>query len=307
MAPPPIRYPLPTLVILLLLGGLVWWGGDWLAAAQSSAKARWNQWWEGPGPPSSSEVQVVAGAWDRRVLTLRENVIVSPTPNGPLEDVIRQRIFANVYDVWPIQGEPTHYRIGNRQPIGWVAEADVLPWDTRLVIRPPSSAIPIREDPARSSGSNRSKLLVETPMPVISWTENALKVATWVPDRPWAEVDRIAWISLNDLSMESWGVWLSREELLELIRRLSAADSDAETTKHSYRLQAILGRITDRQPIAQETLAEAEQALPATLAEIPSLTPNESAEQLARINERWNPDAAWGSFEFRWIPLQVIP
>ena len=95
-------------------------------------------------------------------------------------------MFVDVYDVWPLQGPPEHYRVGNRRAIGWVRRADLLPWDTRLVIRGEGEALPIVDAPDRSPRpiTGRSSL------PVLEWGTDSITVAVWDPERLWSEVDR---------------------------------------------------------------------------------------------------------------------
>ncbi|CAN5761165.1 hypothetical protein BH23PLA1_BH23PLA1_42370 [soil metagenome] len=303
MTPPPIRYPLPTLALLLLLGGLAWWGGQWIESIRLAAATQLDRLVKGPEPPRSTEVEVVAGALVRRVLILREGVEVSDKPDGPPEEVLRRRQFADVYDVWPLRGEPTHYRIGNRRPIGWVDSADVLPWDTRLVIRLDGVTIHASENLEGLDGANSTMVAGGVPLPVVAWTDRAARVALWEPDSPWSEIERFVWVRIEAIASESWSVWLSRDELLELIRNVSEP-ADSGTPQ---RFRAILGRLTDRQPISPQDLAEARQALPAVVFEAPPPAFDDVAERLSRINEQWNPDAAWGGLEFLAVSVADIP
>src|SRR5690606_33872079 len=125
MTPPPTRYPLPTLALIALLGVLAWSGRAWIAAIGAPVRAGIDRVASGPPVPSSSAPQRLAGPIVRKVLLLREGVAATDLPDGSPVETINRRIFADVYDVWPLRGEPTHYRIGNRRPIGWVRAGDV--------------------------------------------------------------------------------------------------------------------------------------------------------------------------------------
>src|SRR6516165_9330253 len=102
--PPPIRYPLPTLVALVLLGLLVWRGEAWTRSMRSALAARLTRAVEGPPPPHSDHPQVVAGPIIRRALLLHDDVPVADWPGGPKSEAIRYRMFVDVYDVWPVAG-----------------------------------------------------------------------------------------------------------------------------------------------------------------------------------------------------------
>src|SRR5262249_12514702 len=124
LTPPPIRYPLPTLIALLLAALLAWRGASWAGAWRPASAARMARAGAGPAVPSSPDPKVVAGPILRRVLLLHDETPVADTPGGRPTDSVRHRMFADVYDLWPPSGDPTHYRIGNRRPLGWVSAAD---------------------------------------------------------------------------------------------------------------------------------------------------------------------------------------
>lgn len=303
MSPPPIRYPLPTLVLLIALVVLARWGADLSRPLRAALTARLERAMAGPPVPSSSEPQRVAGPIVRRALLLHDDTPASALPGGPPVGTIRHRMIADVYDVWPLKGELTHYRIGSRRPIGWVAAADVLPWDTRLVIRAPEGKLALADAPDGPAGA--AVEVGAVPLPVVAWTEGAIRVAVWAPDRPWAEVARLGWVPLADVPAEAWGVWLSRDELLALLRQVlsPAAAAGAEVT----RLRAILGRLGENSPLTAADLKAAETALPAVaFAGAGRATPQKS-EALARLNEQWTPDASWSGLSFRAIPFSAFP
>ena len=134
MTPPPIRYPLPTLVLMLVLG-LLAWRGD---ARTAAWRAAWSRGWNRPSSrarpsPPRPTPQVVAGPIVRRVLLLHDDVPAASRPGGPAPRPIRHRPFAD--STTPGRLRAGRLPVGNRRPIGWVAAADLLPWDTRLVVR----------------------------------------------------------------------------------------------------------------------------------------------------------------------------
>src|SRR5690242_6690914 len=113
---PPIRYPLPTLVALMLLGLLVWRGEAWTRSLRAAFAARLSRAVEGPPLPHSDRPQIVAGPIVRRALLLHDDVPVSDRPGGPASQTIRHRMIVDIYDVWPLTGQATHYRVGTRRP-----------------------------------------------------------------------------------------------------------------------------------------------------------------------------------------------
>jgi hypothetical protein len=303
VTPPPIRYPLPTLILLVTLFLLARWGAELSRPLRAALFTRWERARAGPPVPSSSEPQRVAGPIVRRALLLHEDTPASALPGGPPVETIRHRMIADVYDVWPLQGEPTHSRIGSRRPIGWVAAADVLPWDTRLVIRTPEGKLTLTDTPDGPAGAVVA--VGEVPLPVVTWTEGAIRVAVWAPDRPWTEVARLGWVPMAEVPAEAWGVWLSRDELLALIRRTLAADSSEEAK--TSRMRAILGRLADNQPIAATEIEASRAALPAVVFAVDAISPRQKGEMLARLNEQWTPDVSWSGLSFRAIPLSALP
>jgi hypothetical protein len=130
-------------------------------------------------------------------------------------------------------------------------------------------------------------------------------VAVWDPDRPWSEVARTGWVPTATIPAEAWGVWLSREELLDLLRRTLALDSP--DAAQAVRLRALLGLLADDTPIAAADLAAARDALPAPAFAAAATDPTPRSEALARLNEQWTPDASWSGVSFRAIPLSALP
>lgn len=301
MTPPPIRYPLPTLVVAVLAALILWKGAEWSRPWRSQLTTRWQKVWEGPPVPNSTEPQVVAGPIVRRALLLRDGVPWSSRPGGPDEGTIRLRQFADVYDVWPIEGPPTHYRIGNRGPIGWVAAADVLPWNTRLVIRPPDATLLLADQP---EGPPRpTTLAAGVPLPVVAWSASAVQVAVWDREAPWSAIRRFAWVQSADLPDTAWQVWLSQNELRALV--VDRPLQDQVEPPDETRLRAVLGRLTDVRPLTPADVKTAIAALPPRVFQKNPAAPR--TERRLQAYEQWTPDAAWSGFSFRALPLDFLP
>ncbi|MEW4567192.1 hypothetical protein AB1L88_04930 [Tautonia sp. JC769] len=302
MTPPPIRYPLPTLVVLVALGLLAWRGRDWVASVSEPVWAGIDRLRSGPPFPESTEPMRREGAIARKVLVLREGVSVTDVPGGAVVESIRRRIFADVYDVWPLGGTPTHYRIGNRQPIGWVEADAVLPWDTRLVVRPVGSEIRLRTDPADERGSSLS--LDGTPLPIVEWGSDAVRVAVWDRAEPWGAVDRWGWVRLGELPPDAIGVLLTRSELLELLR---IAIEPERAGAPPPRVLAMLGMVDSGASLTAEQAEGFRRTLPDSMVRIRGLADGGSVEQLGRINDFWSPDVMWSGIAYQAIPLSSIP
>lgn len=303
MSPPPIRYPLPSLILLLLVGILVWRGADWIDAGRVALARRWETA-IGPSIPQSGTPQRRPDGITRRVLLLDDGTAASESPGGPPVETIRFRLIADVYDVWPLAGDPTHYRIGTRRPIGWVEAAKVLPWDTRLAIRPPAGGLRLASDTERNAFEDVP--VGGEPLPVIGWTSEAVQVATWEPGAPWAAVARIGWLANEQVEAADWSVWLSRDELLAAIGR-STEPGMKGGSPTDLRLTAILGRLGSGPLISEPEAEKSLAALPPPVRQIGRPERDSAAEALARINEGWEPDASWSGLTFRAIPLAELP
>ncbi|WP_406696651.1 hypothetical protein V5E97_37270 [Singulisphaera sp. Ch08] len=300
---PPIRYPLPTLVLLVVLGLLAWRGEVMTRPLRSALTTRWQRQFEGPPVPNSTEPKVVVGPIVRKALLLHDDVSTSDRPGGTPAEPIRLRMFVDIYDVWPLSGSPDFYRVGNRRPIGWVRASDLLPWETRLVVHAP-------EGETTSANANiqadQPPLKSLPALPVLTWTADSIEVATWDDSLPWQSVNRHRQIQIADIAPDDWGVWISRPELLSLLRR--TGPNPAEPAKLT-RLRAILGRLSDDRPFSAQDQAAATAFLPAqvfTSSNNP-LSILESNESLARANENWKPEASWGGLSFQFLPLSALP
>jgi hypothetical protein len=301
MSPPPIRYPLPTLILVLLAGLLAWRGEALTRPLRAALAERLKREIKGPDYPHSDHPQVIAGPITRMALLLHDETAVSETPAAPPTGSIRLRMFVAVFDVWPLQGARTHFRVGHREPIGWVSAEDLLPWSTRLAVRAPRGELPLSAHPG---GAPALTSVGRATLPVSSVSAEAIELALWEPDQPWTRIGRRGWVRLDDLPADAWGVWLSREELLTLLRRSlgPANGSSPEIT----RLRAVLGRLLDDRPITESDLAAARTALPKPVF-ARTAPAGDTSESLARINEQWTPEASWGGLAFQFIPLLALP
>jgi hypothetical protein len=294
---PPIRYPLPTLILLAAVVLLAWRGEALTRPLRSALASRWERVVSGPPVPSSTEPKVVAGPILRRVLLLSVPVNAWDRPGGTtVVEVIRHRQFADVYDVWPLKKGPvTHYRIGNRRPVGWVRAEEVLPWDTRLVIRAPGGSLTLA-DPGLVTEVGK------IPLPVLGWDEKRLQVAVWRGGSPFGLLAWTGWFRSREVPPEAWAVLLSQLEVQRLVERFP---SDSSEPPEMTRLRAVLGRLSDPRPLSRNDLEAARAYLPSPVFEVkPSPT---RAEDLLQIFEHWTPDAAWSGFTFKAIPLSALP
>ncbi len=295
---PPIRYPLPSLLALALLALTAWRGEAWTRSWRAEVSARLHRAVEGPPVPASTRPQVVAGPITRRALLLGDATEATARPGGPTVETIDRRMFVDVYDAWPTPGPATHLRVGNRQPVGWIAATAALPWSTRLVIRPPSGTLTLR--PSAASPTGEAVRVGPVPMPVLARDGPAVEVAVWDPAHPWSVVARTGWVRAGEIPPEAWGVWISQVELPTLLRL--ALDGDPATV----RLRVILGRLADHRPW---TAADVEAARPAlsTMALAAGRGASETAGRLAEANAHPVTDAAWSGLSFRFLPLDDLP
>ncbi len=295
---PPIRYPLPTMVLLVLASLLTWKGAEWTRGWRAEMASRLHRAVEGPPVPSSNRPQVVVGPITRRALLLRDDLPATARPGGSVVETIDRRMFADVYDTWPEPGPPTHLRLGNRKPIGWVAARDALIWNTRLVVKLPAGSLEVLDAPEVSA--SRHVDVGAGVLPAIGWTDKAVEIALWKPDRPWAEVQSRAWVRFGGLPPGSWGVWISQVEMPILLRL--ALDGDPEVV----RLRAVLGRLADGRSWTRADVEAARPGLPPFV-----LAPNPDGKaavgRLAEANARDSADASWSGLSFRWISLGDLP
>ena len=290
---PPIRYPLPSLVALVLAALLAWQAEGWTRAWRAEVADRARRALDGPPVPRSSRPQVVAGPIVRRGLLLRDDVPVADRPRGAATGTIDRRRFVDLYDEWPDAQAPTHFRVGNRQPLGWVEAGALLPWDTRLVVRPASGRLVV-DGQETATGA--------TACPVLGWKPDAVEVATWAPDHPWEVVARRGWVKLADLPPAAWGVWIGQVELPAL---LSLAINN-EGEPGVVRLRAVLGRIAGGEALGPADLVAARPALPPLVFDPATARPG-AVDRLAEANAQARVDARWSGLSFRFLPLTDLP
>lgn len=301
MNPPTIRYPLPTLLALILLGLIAWQGAGLASSGWERVTERWHRLVEGPPVPSSTEPQVIAGPIVRRVLLLEEATPATERPDGRLAEFIRFPGFFDVYDVWPLEGEPSHYRIGNRRPFGWVPESKVLPWSTRLVAR--SSDGRVRAQNQEDPTGLEPVAIGTSPLPILNWEGDLLQIMTWQAGEAWQEPKRPIWVESDD--MKAKGILLSRDELLILLDQvLGLAASEAG---ESLRARALIGRLTRSRALDKSEIAAVRSALPAFAFDDPGDPRADRASRLAQLNASWEPVASWGGLEFMMVPIQDLP
>ena len=288
---PPIRYPLPSLIALLLAALIAWRGEAWTRPWRAEIADRVGRAVNGPPVPRSNRPQVVAGPILRRGLLLRDGVLLADRPRGPTTGTIDRRMFVDIYDEWPDAKAPTFLRVGNRQPLGWIAAADLLPWNTRLVVRPPAGRLAL----------NGAELATgPAACPVLNWRGDAVEVATWAADHPWEAVGGQGWVRLGELPAEAWGVWTSQVELPNLLRLAIDGDPDV------VRLVAVLGRVTSTEALAASDVAAARPALPAVVFDPATRRPG-ATDRLAEANAQPRADARWSGLSFRFLPLTDLP
>ena len=290
--PPPIRYPLPTLMALVLAGLLVWRGEVWSRSWRAEVAARVARAVDGPPVPRSSHPQVIAGPILRRGLLLHDATPVGDQPRGPTSGTIDRRMFVNIYDLWPDADQPTHVRVGNRSPLGWIKSEDLLEWSTRLVVRPPSGRLLLDGKTEVTVGS--------TACPVLRWRSDAVEVAIWDSNKPWEVVAQRDWVRFADLPDDAWGVWISQVELPVLVRLAIEDNPDV------VRLRAVLGLIAGGGSISPNDLATARAALPDRVFASRSNQPG-SVDRLAEANAQVRTDARWSGLAFRFLPLADLP
>ena len=297
--PPPIRYPLPTMLAVILASLLAWKGAEWSKGWRSEMADRLKLAVEGPPVPNSPRPRVVAGPITRRALLLLDETPAAARPDGPTVETIDRRMFVDVYDTWPSPGPVSHVRVGNRKPIGWVKSSDVLEWNTRLVIRPVEGRLKLGDTADDVAG--RPVDVGRVASPVLAWTDRAVEVAVWDQGRPWSVVARRGWVRSSDLPPEAWGVWISQVELPILLGLANRGDSPLLA-----RLRAILGRLADNRPWSMSDLEAARPALPPIVfaAEPDS---RRAAGRLAEDNARATSDAGWSGLTFRFLPLGDLP
>lgn len=282
MTPPPIRYPLPSLILLILLGILIWRGEAWTRPLRAEARRRIDRALNGPPVPASN-IAKTRGEIPRRGLLLRDGVPVFKTPRGESLAPIDKRGIVSIYDEWSSKGEtapPEFYRVGTRVPIGWIAASDLLPWDTRLVYRPSGIAVP---------------------RPIVGWNADGIDVVRWADGASWKTPTTPERIKPGDGAV---GVLVEQVELPTLLSAVVTASDPKAVAR--LRLQAVLGEWSGDRSRADEQVA-------AGLKELPPIVASRNAkgsatERIAALNANGaRPDVEWGGRSFRFVPLEALP
>jgi hypothetical protein len=298
--PPPIRYPLPTLMAILLLGLVAWRGGAWLRAVSQAFSTRWQRVVEGSPVPASTVPIVVAGPIIRRGLILRDGAPISVRPETKPFDTFGPRKFVDIYDVWPFMGTPSYFRVGNRGTIGWVSAADCLAWDTNLVVRPPEGRLTL----ARITDGPTVVVDVGlSPLPVTAWRGSWVEVAIWDTQKPWQVVASRGWLDLEKLPRSAVGVLLSNYELPRLLTL--AVEADEPGVRDQVRLRAVLGRLVENVSWTASDVDTARKALPSRVFE--RTMGDNPSERIAGLNASNSDVAAWSGLKFRFVPLDDLP
>lgn len=299
MTPPAIRYPLPALALLVLLGLVTWRGADSVQAIRSDLTSRWAKLTERPAVPfpASTDPLVLAGAIHERVLILEDEVPYSAQPDGPTIGFIRHREFADFYDRWPIKGDATHIRVGNRRPLGWVEIGKAISWTTRLVLLPSEDHASILTE------SGASFDLKGSPKPILGQNPNQLHIHNWGETGAWHVGGQGVVLKADTVPANCWGVWLTRSELLALIGR-DRSQLNTSTSRPNLVIRALLGLPINDRPLSSEETGMALTLLGPAVSQEGVTT---KLDALARLNEEWKPDAVWGGVEYRGVRLIDIP
>lgn len=297
--PPPIRYPLPTLIAIVLVSLLVWKGEAWTRPTRAALAERLKRAVEGPPVPNSARPQVVAGRATRRALLLHDATPAAARPGGRTTTTIEPKAIVGVFDIWPATGPTTHLRVGQRTAVGWIGAGDALAWSNRLVLRLPSERVDLAPT-ADSATASPPFAVGDQPAPVVGWTDRAVEVVVWDRAEPWTRVARRGWVSRTAIPAEAWAVWISDVEL-PIALRLAIGDDPG-----AARILAALGHLVDGQAWSPADRLASAAALPPGLPPAPS-DPRQARARLAEANANPRVDAAWGGFSFRALPLDHLP
>lgn len=304
MKPPPVRYPLPTIVGLGLAALVVWGLRDVARSAWQSVAFGVSRVVEGPPVPESDEPKPFVDGIPRRGLLLREKTPARARPDGAVVETIERRGFVEIYDEWPLEGEPTHVRVGNNgRAIGWIKAGAILNWPTRLV-RKPDETVVLANEPTETP--QRRLRADGNPLPILEWQEGVIREAVWRESGPWSEVETSGWEPLEQVEQARLGVLLSREELLELMKRLLAGDERADQPL-DLRLKAVTGELFSNRPWSKQSRRDLRRVLPGWVYEAPVPDRDEALNSLGRLNDLWRPAASWEGLEFGFVPLTSLP
>ncbi len=276
-------------MLIVALCGLIAWRGEVATRSLREAlQTRIRRAVAGPPVPSSSSPRKLIGPLVRRALLREGGLGATDRPGGRVVETIRLRQFVDVYDEWPTLGRSTHLRVGNRKPIGWILSDQVLDWRTRLVFLPDLK------------GSNRSPCL-----PVLEWNaEGAIRIAIWEDASPWIELKETRWLTPGQVEDGSWGVWLSREELLASMGRVSRSTTAERLFEE--RLRMITGQFGRGPGWSQSEIQEVRSWLPRQVALATEGETTTKLQKLARVNEEWSDEAVWSGVGFRFLRLSDL-
>jgi hypothetical protein len=267
----------------------------------------WKRALAGPPVPASTTSQMVGPGLPRRALLLHDGVAVSERPGGgQTVETLGRRMWVDVYDTWPVGGRKpaTHVRIGNRRPFGWVPVADLLAWDTRLVVTPRAATIDLADSPG---GAARAvPVAAGMPLPVVGWKDDAIQVAVWSPDAPWERIETRGWVRTEGPSWER-GVLLSRQEVVGLLRHGLAGNPGTKSGRE-LRARAVTGRVLDRDAMPASQVDAIAGLLPAWVWSDRSGNPPSASrlDTLTRLNEAWKPQIGWSGLEFQAVPVSEL-
>lgn len=295
MIAPPIRYPLPTLILVTITCVLIWSGGEWIEGTRADLAERWMRLTTSPPIPipASTEPKILAGSIRSRLLILEDDVDYSEVPDGLPVGKVRNRSFADLYDRWPVEGSITHMRIGNRRPLGWMPTDRLLAWETRLVL----------VDGRFTDQSGQEITLRGGPFPVVDQNATSIEIVEWGNGGPWHSGGKSVHISVSSIPDTTWCVWLTRAEVLGLIGRDRNQAASPGFARPVAVLRAMIGL-----PIKDELFTNDEAELVHTLLDAAQkIPPTSKLDALTRINENWKPDATWGGVEYKAVRLVDIP
>ncbi len=170
-----------------------------------------------------------------------------------------------------------------------------------MVHRPEQGSSAADAQPSNDSPRNSNR----RSFPVLSWTADTIEIADWDDSQPWQTVKSRVQLRIAELRPEDWGIWISRPELLSLVRRTGPNPAEPPATT---RLRALLGRLSDDRPISAADQSAAKAfLLPQVHSDRNSiLSLLESNESLARVNENWQGEASWGGLSFQFVPLSCL-
>ena len=301
--PPPIRYPLPTLLALFIFALAFWRGEAMTRPIRSALAARLARVVEGPPLPHSDRPQVVAGPITRKALLLHDDIPASDRPGGARGDDPPPWVRRGLRHLAPD---------GRADPLsGRLSPAD------RLGPRcgpAPLGHPPRRPEPRRSPcPSPRGLTMSRRPQPM------------------WAGRPSPCWVGPRMRSALRSGI-----RSIPGPRSTAAPGSGSRPCRHGAGVSGSVARNSwpcsaGRSPQPHRNHRRVSDSAPAARpaarrppphrrrprgracrAPAPALTtvaasPAEVSDRLARANEDWSPETSWGGVSFEFIPLDMLP